>query len=300
VPGQGWHPHVQRGRHRRRFREQALIPYYYTVVAPAWDYLAPLLVKRLQAQGWFGGWNAQLGQPSPTTTTKIGLLVLDDPVGAQIEKILQSALAAVGYKNVVSFAYEAPGNDIEPAVLNFEQNNVTHVISDDIELTAFQINAVSQHYIPRYGITTYNDPYSNLEKVAPASEQVGDMGIGWAPTYDVSDSADPGPTGPGESTCLALMAAGGVTYSDRLAKAFALSLCDGMLLTVKGAEASRALSAAGIYQGVDRIAPTFSSAFSFATGLRPGRVFVPGAARDLAWNAGCSCFHYRSSTDFSF
>src|SRR5581483_1934921 len=31
-----------------------LSPYFYSVITPSWDELAPALVRRLQAQGWFG------------------------------------------------------------------------------------------------------------------------------------------------------------------------------------------------------------------------------------------------------
>lgn len=200
---------------------------------------------------------------------------------------------------MVTYAYEAPGDEIAPAVLYFEQHGVTNVISDDIELSTFQTAALEQHYIPRYGISTYNDPATNLAKVAPAAEQVGDAGVGWAPTYDVAAAQDPGSTA-GEAACLSIMSAGGVTNSDRLAVAFGLGLCDGMLLTAKGASAGGGFTAHAINSGIYRIAPTYSPAFSFATGLVPGRAFVPGAVRDLAWNQGCSCFRYQSTSDYSF
>ena len=279
--------------------QQPLLPYFYTVVAPAWDQLSTVLVARLQAQGWFGGWNAQAGAPSATAKPKIGVLVLDDDTGNAIGKLITRALAAAGYPNVITYAYEAPGDQITSAVLNFEQNGVTNVISDDIELSTFQTAAAEQHYIPRYGINTYNDPATNLAKVAPASEQVGDAGVGWGPTYDVATGQDPGATA-GASKCLSVMSAASVQNSDRLAVAFGLAMCDAMQLVSQGASAGAGFSAAAIGRGIDQIAPKFSPAFTFATGLVPGRSFVPGAVRDLAWKTDCSCFAYLSGTNYSF
>lgn len=278
----------------------SLAPYFYTIVAPSWSELAPVFVSRLKAEGYFTGWDPKLARPSATSPVKIGLLVLDNPIGHRIGTLLQKTLAAAGYTNVVTYAYPSPGNNIQPAILYFSGNGVTHVISDDIELASFQVNAVSQAYTPRYGINTYNAPYSNLQGVAPASQQVGDIGVGWAPTFDVGDQKDPGTTGPGESRCVTLMAAGGVTYTDRLAKAFARMVCDGMLLTAEAATASGGLSGMSIYQGVLKIGRTFSPAFSFANGLGPSRLFIPGAFRDLAWNTGCSCMTYLSKTQTPF
>lgn len=273
-----------------------LAPYFYSEVAPAWDALAPVLVSRLKAQGFFTGWNPQLGKPG-NNPVKIGVLILDNPLGARIGNIIKQALKAQGYSNVITFAYGYPGNNIGPAVTNFSGNGVTHVISADIELSAFQTYAAPQHYIPRYGIHTYNDPYTNLSLVAPASQQVGDIGVGWAPTYDVSDQQDPGIKGPGEQTCLALMKKGGVTYSDRWAKANAMPLCDTILLATQGAVAGEGLSPDALYQGILKVSPKFSSAFAFATGLTANRLFVPGAVRDLRWNTTCSCFAYASKSN---
>ena len=273
-------------------------PYFYSGMAPAWDALAPVLVDRLQAQGWFGGWDALQAKPAAGKKPKIGVLVLENALGKRIGATIKAALAKRGYTDVVQFEYTYPGNNIQPAIAYFSGNGVTHVISSDIELVTFQINADNQRYTPRYGITTYNVPFHNLQSVGPARQQVGAVGIGWAPAWDVSDQEDPGVLGPGHAACL--KATAGVQQPGRLAKAFTLNLCDGLEYVTQGANRGKGLLADALSSGITQVSSSFSSAVSFGNGLSPARLFVPGAARDLAWNPTCTCFRYLGATTHRF
>ena len=175
---------------------------------------------------------------------------------------------------------------------------MTHVVSSDSTLIAFQISASSQGYRPRYAVTTYSAPQGYLQNVAPKDQQVGDVGVGWAPSFDVDDQHDPGSTGPGDVECREMLKKGGQTFSGkRLALALAFAFCDGIRLIDLGATAGGGLSGEQVYQGIQKIAPTFSTAFSFANGLSPSRLFVPGAVRRLAWSTDCSCFSYTSKAN---
>jgi hypothetical protein len=280
---------------------RALRPYFYQTSMVAWDQLAPVLVSRLKAQGYFAGWDVRL-QKTTSARPKIGILVLDDPAGARIGKIVQKALARAGQTDVLTYAYPYPGNDIGPAVLNFSGNGVTHVISTDIELSAFQTHAQSQQYFPRYGISTYNSPYTNLKTIAPAQQQIGDVGVGWAPSFDVYDTEDPGRPSAGDTRCMKLMAAGGQGLSgQRAARALAESMCDSLFLITTGAVAGGGLDATQILAGAVKLAPTFSSAVSSGTsGLAVNKLFVAGGSRDLAWYVDCQCFKYSSPAITSF
>jgi hypothetical protein len=175
-------------------------------------------------------------------------------------------------------------------------NNVTHVIVADLELTAFQTSAQSQQYKPRYGITSYNDPYTNLETLSPKGANNGALGIGWAPAYDVSDANDPGATGAGYTRCMQLQEKAGQRFSGkRTAKLFALAACDSILLALEGARAARGFDGPSIYRGALQVSPAFSTAVSFGTSaLTPTHLFTPSAARDLAWFPDCECFRYTS------
>ena len=273
-----------------------LAPYFYSLGTPTWDVLAPVLVQRLRAQGYFSGWDARLGQPSPATPPVVGVLVADSPLGHADEAIITANLKAAGYTKVVTFAYPPPGSDIDGAVLNFAQNGVTHVISDDIELVTFQIHAQGQNYRPRYGIHTYNAPSANLEALGPKSQQVGEVGVGWGPTFDVSAGNDPGAFDSGVTACKTAMDKEHVTSSDRLAEADALLVCDAIRFGVAGMLTGHGLTAAQMFAGAVREGRSFAPAFTFSAGFTSNRLFLPASVRDLAWNVGCSCFRYVGST----
>ena len=277
---------------------QTLAPYFYQSVAPTWDALAPVLVSQLKAQGWFGGWSTVTGSPSKAPT-KIGVLTGSNDVAVRVGALVKNALAAAGYSDTVVFQYADGSTDFSPAVLQFKGKGVTHVIVVDSSLLPFQLSANSQKYRPRYGVTSYNAPQTLLESNSPAGQLDGGLGTGWSPSLDVSDANDPGDTGPAEPECKAILAKGGQTFSGkRLAEAVAFAFCDGIRLIVQGAAAAGDLTGPGIYRGIQRIASGFSTAFSFADGLGPGRLFVPGAVRDLVFTSGCKCFRYAGSSTY--
>ncbi|MDQ1446536.1 MAG: hypothetical protein QOI20_3000 [Acidimicrobiaceae bacterium] len=270
-----------------------LAPYFYQAIAVSWDALAPVLVNRLKAQGYFSGWNSRLGQ-SGTAKTRVGVLVDGSDVGTRLGKLLSRELAKAGYGDTVVFQYQDASQGQSASVQKFSGEGVTHVIVTDVELTAFQTSANSQQYKPRYGISTYNDPYSNLESggLTPPGANNGAVGVGWAPTFDVSAANDPGAT-KGGAACLRAMAANHQSFDGkRLAQAFAYSVCDSIYLTAKGAAVARSLTGAGIAQGIQSISSSYSPANGFTAALTSSKHFVPGSVRDLQWYPSCSCFKY--------
>jgi hypothetical protein len=270
---------------------QSLAPDFYQLDAVTWNVLAPVLVSQLQAEGWFGGWNTHTHAPGPLPA-KVGILVDSTPVGTRIGTIIDQALTAAGHPGAVTFQYNLPGNNIQPAVLYFAGHGVTHIISSDIELFAFQNSATGNQYYPRFALTTYNAPYNNLELHSPANANDGAMGLGWAPYLDVSDANDPGAVSSGRQQCLATMAAGGQHFSgERLAGAFASAICDAFRLIALGAPGN-GFAAGPLYQGIMRAAPGLSASIGFGNALSPAKLFVPGAARTLSYSQGCSCMRY--------
>jgi hypothetical protein len=277
-----------------------LAPYFYAGVAPVWDGLAPVLMQQLQSTGYFTGWNPRAGAAGPNPV-RVGLLIPDDAVGHRLATILTQALAAVGQRNPLPYFYDPANvaNSMSPAVLRFTGNNVTHVLTVNADLLAFQLSASSQSYRPRYGVTSYNAPQAELESTSPRGQNNGAVGVGWSPSLDVSENNDPGSTGPGERECLAIQRRGGQAFGGkRLAEAVAFAFCDAMLLTAKAAQLGGGFTGPQLYQGVLRAAPTFSPAISFGSGLRPGRLAVPGAVRRLAYVDACACFRYQSTTTY--
>ncbi|HUR51443.1 MAG TPA: hypothetical protein VMZ11_04905 [Mycobacteriales bacterium] len=269
---------------------------FYQTAMVAWDKLAPVFVQRLKAQGWFGGWDTRLGRPSASKPPKVGILTSTTDAGTRVAAEIKGALAAAGYRDSLVFQWTDASAGQNSSVNYFNGNGVTHVIVADLELTAFQNSAQSQQYKPRYGITSYNDPYTNLESLSPKGANNGALGIGWAPAYDVSDANDPGSTGPGEKRCMALQEKAGQRFSGkRTARLYALAACDSILLAVQGAVAAHGLDAGSIYRGALRVSPAFSTAVSFGnSSLTPTHLFTPSSARDLAWFADCECFKYTS------
>jgi hypothetical protein len=276
---------------------RSLAPFYVHTLMVSWDALAPVLAQRLKAQGWFGGWNTTLGQPG-STATKIGILIASTAEGKHAADVLTRAFARLGYPGAISFQYGDPAQGQSASVQYFHGNGVTHVVVTDAESTAFQIAAQSQNYYPRYGITSYNAPYENLEAsgLAPTRANKGAMGVGWVPNLDVSDLNDPGLT-PGGKRCLDLMGkAGQEFHGKRLAELFAFSACDALSLIARGAKAGGGLTAHDIYSGLFRLGRSFSPSNGFATALNSAQPYVQGTVRDLAWNDACGCMKYGSGT----
>ncbi|MHB8450298.1 MAG: type 1 periplasmic-binding domain-containing protein [Mycobacteriales bacterium] len=275
---------------------QALAPYWYQLMAPDWDQLAPVLVHELLREGWFGGWNPQTGSPAPGRA-KVGIFYTDDTTGTQVMNLIKSALAAAGYTNTVTFGNSPNSTSgYSPAVLRFESDGVTHVIVPDANLLAFQLNANNQHYMPRYGVNTANSPETLLAD-SPPGQNNGALGVGWAPTFDVSNASSYSDT-PGAKQCLAWEAQNGQTYAGKpLAEIVSFAYCDGMRLIAQGAVQGGGLTPTDLFAGVLRISSDFPTAVSFASGLGTNRLYVPGAVRDLAYSPGCSCYQYASSTN---
>ena len=275
-----------------------LSPYFFSEVMPSWNAVAPVLASRLQAQGYFNGWNTTLGKPG-NAPVKIGILVNGTPIGARVGTTIKSAFAAAGHPGALIFQYKQASDGQANSVNYFKGNGVTHVIVTDVELTSFQTAAQNQQYKPRFGITTYNDPYTNLEAsgLTPAGANNGALGVGWAASYDVSDVNAPVPS-TGEKACMKLMAANGQSFggNKRLARSFAESLCDYVHLTIEGAAAGGGLTGAAIATGITRIGPSFSPAIGFKPSLTSTNPFVPGQVRDLAYVESCKCFRYGSGT----
>ena len=277
---------------------QSLQGYLIPLLTPTYDRLAPVLVSRLTAQKFFTGWDTTNGVSS-AAPVKTGLLVTNDNQGKEVEGLLVKALTGAGRTPVV-FRYAPTGSqqqsDFQSAVLQFRSAGITHVLADGANLAVFMIQAQSQNYRPRYGISSYSAPQPFLQGLAPASQLVGSMGVGSAPTIDVNAPQDPGGT-PGSAYCKKVLADGGQTFSGkRFAEAVAFALCDGLRATVGAAVASGGLTGPEIVRGIASSGPTFPTAFAFVSGLSADNSALPGAGRDLAYGSACSCFAYSGSS----
>lgn len=273
-------------------------PYFFQSVAPTWDALAPALVQGLSAQGYFStAWNTNTGSSLPGRAT-LGILTDNTPGGQQSAAVLKSALTSAGHPVAQVFTYDAHNTStMSSAVLQFRGNGVDHVLSTDSALFAFQLQASSQSYMPRYGITSLNAPVTFLQTNGGPQQNAGDIGVGWAPTLDVDDANDPGVISSGQARCNSILAKAQQNLSGkRLGRAVAYAFCDGLFLIAGGAKAGGGLTGAQVYNGMLTIGPSFPSAFSFASGLSANRLFVPGGVRPLAYISSCQCFRYATRT----
>lgn len=276
---------------------QRLAPYYVHTLMVSWDDLAPVLVRRLQAQGWFGGWDTRLSAPG-SAPPKLGILTDSTPQGKHAAQVLTSALAAQGHPGALTFQYTDAAQGQAASVQFFKGNGVTHVLVTDVELTAFQYFAAPQVYFPRYGLTSYNLPFGNLQAsgFTPPKANNGAMGVGWGALLDVDAAHEP-PASPGAQRCLAVMGKVGQAPSDgRTTRMLAFSACDTFTLIARGAQLGGGFSADRLYRGALAARSTFSPANGFSPALTAAEPYVQGLVRDLAWDESCGCMEYGAGT----
>lgn len=274
---------------------QRYAPYFYQSIAPTWDALAPAFVSELKSEGYFStAWDTTSGSSRPGRAT-VGVIGDSTSGGSASVAVLSKALAAAGY-SAKTFIYDSRNNStLSSAVLQFRSDGVDHVIGVDSGLLPFQLQASSQNYRPRYGVNSLNAPVTYLQLNGGSNQNLGAIGAGWAPSLDVDDSNDPGIINNGQALCNGIFAKAKQNLTGkRLARAVAYAFCDGLRLIAGGALAGNGLTGQDIYAGMLRIGPGFASAFSFAPGLQPRRLFIPGGVRPLAFVSSCQCFRYTS------
>jgi ABC-type branched-subunit amino acid transport system substrate-binding protein len=271
-------------------------PYLFSAVVPTWDTIMPILIKRLQAQGYFTGWNVSSQTPAPKKKPVIGIIYGWTPAQARIGKMMKQELTAAGYDVASTYQYGQNEKDLTATAVRFKAAGVTHVITDGQATGAMALGAQQQGYFPRYELTSYAGMEAILEDNVPKKQMVGSMGIGWVPTFDTAWAQDPGPVGAGTAHCQAVMAKAGIKFSARFAELIAYAICDGFNLVKDGATTGRSLEPLSVINGIKTLGPRFPQAMSFSSGLGQHSYVMPGGARDIAWDTGCSCFKYSGST----
>lgn len=271
-------------------------PFLYTSLFPNVDVVAPSLVDQLQAEHYFTGWNTALGEAG-TARVKVGILEPDTAVGKDIAAKLSGRLQALHEDVASTFLYDdsaqSYGSEMDSAVLQFGAAGVTHVINIppiNAALLFFSEAAESQHYRPRYAMTSYSWP-NQAQGDMPAAQVNGAMGIGWFPGVDVGNAQAPAP-GAAEQACDSDFKQANVNNTNPLAIGYALALCDDITLFVQAADASGGFSPVALAAGIAQVGPHFSPAATFESVLSSSNHFLPGAVRDLAYFVSCKCFEY--------
>lgn len=276
--------------------------YAISVISPSFTDLAPTLVARLKAEGFFTGWNTTTGAPG-SAPIKVGIIAKNDPTGARAAALLSAALARAGYAPTAQFNYTVGASgttsNLSSAVLQFRARGITHIFSTDNGYASFLESANSQHYYPRSAISSFQTP-ELLQANAPKKELVGALGIGADPSIDVAQAQDPGYITPAEKTCL-LSQQKLQSYSGlRFAEAIGLEYCDAFRLIRAAALAAGGLTGPDLVKGLQLAGPTYVPSISFASGLHTNDFALPGAGRDLAFETRCQCFAYTSTTNYRF
>ena len=271
-------------------------PDLWTTVFPNVDILAPSLVNQLSAEHYFSPWNTATGSAGGGPV-KVGILEPDSPVGRDLAGRLVAQLRSFNYDVVSPFFYtdsaQSYGSQMSSAVLQFAAAGVTHVISIPpvaAALLFFSQSAESQHYRPRYAMTSYTLP-SQAAGDLPAGQINGALGIGWFPGDDVAMAQAP-PPDPAAVTCNAALKQAGVDYTTELELGNAWAFCDAVTLFVDAAEAGGGFGAGSISSGMAVAGAHFAPAATFGSGLSDQDHALPGEVRDLAYTKACSCFEY--------
>jgi ABC-type branched-subunit amino acid transport system substrate-binding protein len=272
--------------------------YYNLMPFPSWNRFAPHFVDRLVAQKYYTGWDTTLGKAG-TAPVKVGILCPDTTVGRRVGAILTKELVRVGRAPTSTIYYTTNSSDVNGYVLKFQSEKVTHVLFCDLGLFVFATAAESQHYRPRYGVSTFNTPVLFLQGVVPAAQLTGATGSGFVPTLDVDDAHDPGPTvTPAARECREIAAKNGVNYppQKRFARAVLYDTCDILNVIAASAKAGGGPGGPSIRAGISVAGPGLRSAVTFVSGLSDVVHAMPAATRDVFYDSPCGCFRYQGHT----
>jgi hypothetical protein len=273
-------------------------PHLTKLTAASFTHLTPVWLDRLAALRYFTGWDTVQGRGGGAPV-KVGLLYPAQQPQQRIFADVHRRLVARGLTVVPDVQYattslDAEGAAMSNAVLSFNSQQVTHVLSSDSDVLLFMQAADKQQYHPRYGLTSYHAPAAALQAIVPASQLVGALGVGWLPVSDVDPAHSPGQVGPGEKACRATMSRHQVSVAEAGARTVAFAECDGVALLAATVAAAHAFDAAALRVAAGVVGPRFASALVWSSALSSRRADLPGSARDLGFDG--SAFRYLSST----
>jgi len=270
-------------------------PLFAFVNGLSWNRLADAYVDQLVAEHYFTGWDPVSGQASAAQGVKIGVVAPDTPEAHDaVDHYLQPALARRGLKFTDEAFVTAGSNDYSSVVLRFRSANVSHVLFTDISLLTFGPEAESQHYRPRYGLSTKSWP-RGLTKVLPAGQLHGATGVGWMPLADMGLEAPqrPAPSA-SEVRCVNMMTKGGQDMSHTEARINAGYICDMGWLLRAAFTAGGGLGPNQWLAGLNALHSSVEPAVTFMSFYGPGRHDGVARLRQLAYDDSCSCFQYKS------
>lgn len=212
---------------------KSLSPYIWDVEDSTLDRTMTWEISGLRSRGFF----------SSSAAFKLGVVVAGDPTNDSVYKsVTLPAIEAAGVSS--GSVIEAPipystldqaANAMKQAVITFQAQNVTNVMfqggsADGIGSFAilFMLNAESQHFAPRYGLSSDDGPGA-LQTNIPQDQLNGALAVGESAALDTDDAHyHPYPYGKDQTQCNSIESAAGNTSSSQQAAGAVNSYCDAM------------------------------------------------------------------------
>jgi hypothetical protein len=273
-----------------------LIPYYHVSVGADPAKLYPKFIDRLDAQGYFKGWNTTTQKPD-SSKPKVGVFLPDSPLYQRIfNNYLKPALKAHGHVVVSSFAGDPnPINRAgqeNNAVLQFRAAGVTHLLTLGPAVYTGAKGADGYHY--RLGVTSDNGTAGGAAGAPEAMK--GALGVGWFPLADVGPKGQ-GAASPATNKCLAWinkdLGYDVLNQPDRYGSA--ASKCDAIIVFTEAMRAAGGYSPADIQRGLGLTHGKTPTAFMGDQGFTETSMYGPSSIRDVAFVESCTCFRYGST-----
>ena len=214
--------------------------------------------------------------------------------------ITVASTAQIGCANGAGDAGAEAGR-VGNVILQFRADGVDTIMANAVSegpgVLIFANAAEAQGWRPKYVVTSLANA-AVLQGQIPNNQAANVHGYGWLPSQDVSPAGWPA-NPPAAERCLSLVKAKGVQLQAAADFAYAFNACEALFLYERALEATGnrtdgpAIAAAvqalgGDYSGV----MTLEGRLAFSRTQRDG----PALARYFAWDGGCSCFTYRSTT----
>jgi ABC-type branched-subunit amino acid transport system substrate-binding protein len=257
----------------------------------AFDRFADPWLDRLQAMGYFSGWNTAAGAPG-SAPVKVGILYEADEIERGAWTYLKSRLEKRGLPVPVlrDFVTDDPST-LSGAVLRFQAEGVTHVFLGNHAGLFYPPVAESQHFRARYAVSSMNLLQAFMVGTAPEGQLHGMMGVGWEPSYDVQAAQD-GPDNRSQRACLAAMRAYGAQIPTRNARYVAFAVCDGLNLLRLALGRARGLAFTEILSAEAKVIDAIEWAAQYDRTIVPGDPTQTSAFRDIRYDQSCSCTRY--------
>lgn len=244
--------------------------------------------------------NALADQGFLTSSNKIGLLSLDNPIYKRVVKnVLLPELTHRGLKLAASGTFTVADNTNQSLwtnyVLNFKTNGVDRVLTLGgwtNGISNFMKTAESQNYHPKYGMSSITGP-NDLASGGqiPKAQLLGAKGMGWWPTADAAYSGDAGTFNAAAAQCKKIMVKAGQPWTSAV-WLLELKFCDNFFLIKALADRAGSVTASSFNAAADRLGTAYLSPYMWKNNFRPGDHNAAMYIRNTAYDDGCSCFKY--------